>query len=278
MQLREAAIAVRNFVVGGNLAAVPLWRNPRTALSYVSECMFLRGCLNGDRGLPQHNVWKALGRATAVNVTIDCNAAADWFGGNASFASDLVSLCMLCQILNPRVIFEIGTYHGSGTLHLASNSPEAKVFTLDLPAGGASTLHTTTVDLEHIREHRATRQMFFDDRPEETRITRLNGDSATFDFTPWRHRVDLFFIDGAHSYEYVRNDTMKAFDCCHPGSVIAWHDYGRFGVNGVSRWLDHLAAQGNEIHRVTGGSLAYMRVLNVENDRISGKPSMEMAL
>jgi hypothetical protein len=45
-----------------------------------------------------------------------------------------------------------------------------------------------------------------------------------------------------------------------PGSIIVWHDYGRFGINGVSRWLHEFAAQGRELYRVPGGSLAYMRV------------------
>jgi hypothetical protein len=86
------------------------------------------------------------------------------------------------------------------------------------------------------------------------------ADSAKFDYSPFNRRVDLFFIDGAHSYPYVRDDTLKALECCRPGSVIAWHDYGRHGVNGVSRWL-HEFSRGRKIYCIPGGgSLAYMRV------------------
>jgi hypothetical protein len=93
----------------------------------------------------------------------------------------------------------------------------------------------------------------------ESKITRLYGDSATFDFAPYHGTIDLFFIDGAHSYEYVRSDTINALACCHPGSIIAWHDFGRVGVNGVSRWLRRLSRR-YQIYSVPGGSLAFMVV------------------
>jgi hypothetical protein len=71
--------------------------------------------------------------------------------------------------------------------------------------------------------------------------------------------VDLFFIDGAHSYEYVRQDTLNALKCCRKGGVIAWHDFGRSGVNGVSRWICELA-QEHKVYSVPGSSLAFMVV------------------
>ena len=37
-------------------------------------------------------------------------------------------------------------------------------------------------------------------------------------------QVDLFFIDGAHSYQYVRQDTLNAFQTCHQGNMIVWRD------------------------------------------------------
>jgi predicted O-methyltransferase YrrM len=169
-----------------------------------------------------------------------------------SFTVDLLALCMICRAIKPRMIFEIGTFHGAGTMHLAANAPEAQVLTLDLPPESATSLNTTTVDRLHISARTRADWLCGAER-----INRLYGDSATFDFLPWRARIDLFFIDGAHSYEYVRNDTLKALDCCRPGAVIAWHDYGRVGVNGVSRWLHEFASGSREVFRVPGGSLAY---------------------
>jgi hypothetical protein len=36
--------------------------------------------------------------------------------------------------------------------------------------------------------------------------------------------MDLIFVDGAHSYEYVKNDTVKGLEMLRPGGIIAWHD------------------------------------------------------
>jgi len=169
-------------------------------------------------------------------------------------------MCILCQILKPQVIFEIGTLNGAGALHWAGNAPGAEVYTLDLPAGTRPSLALTEADRQHVGVHGAAIGMAFDGKPEAQRIHCLYGDSATFDYTPFHARVDLFFIDGAHSYEYVRNDTSRALACCKPGGIIAWHDYGRSGFNGVSKWLHELVRGGREIYRIPGGSLAYARV------------------
>jgi len=38
-----------------------------------------------------------------------------------------------------------------------------------------------------------------------------------------------------------------------------WHDYGRMGVNGVSKWL-HELSKSKKIYSVPGSSLAWMIV------------------
>jgi len=259
MKLREIGIVLRNMILGANIESLGALDNPRMAAYYVSECRFLYRCIFPDHGLPQKPVWETLG-ADQTSVVLYGQAAKEWFRPVASFTADLVSMCMLCQVLKPRVIFEIGTFHGSGALHWAGNAVDAEVYTLDLPESASPSLSVTEVDRAHIREHAETRQMEFGGRPEARRIHCLYGDSANFDFSPFASRVDLFFIDGAHSYEYVRNDTLRAFSCCKPGSVVAWHDYGRVGFNGVSKWLDELSREGKEIYRIPGGSLAYTKI------------------
>jgi hypothetical protein len=97
-----------------------------------------------------------------------------------------------------------------------------------------------------------------------SKIQPLFGDSASFDYSPFIDRIDLFFIDGAHSYEYVRSDTLNALKCCRPGGVIAWHDFGRAGVNGVSRWLVEFSKQ-YPVFAVPGGSLAFCVLTSKEN-------------
>jgi len=261
--LLAVCVAIRNVVVGGNLASTGLIGSPQKLVAYVSESLFLYRLMAQKSDLPQVQVWKGLGlpaEAARIEVMLCAEAAEEWFRNVPSYGMDLVSLCTLCRLLRPRVIFEIGTLRGSGALHLAANSPGAEVYTLDLGPSDRPSLSTTVVDDSHVRYHSEVRKYYFSGRPEEQRIHCLFGDSAKFDFSPWEQRVDLFFIDGAHSYNYVHNDTLKALKCCRPGSVLAWHDYGRAGLNGVSKWLHEFRGQGRQIYRTPGGSLAYARL------------------
>jgi hypothetical protein len=52
----------------------------------------------------------------------------------------------------------------------------------------------------------------------------LYGDSALFDFAPYRKRIDLFFVDGAHTADYVLSDTRRAFESVTPDGWVVWHD------------------------------------------------------
>jgi predicted O-methyltransferase YrrM len=259
MKIREVGIVLANAILGGNLESLSSISNPRAVAYYHSECRFLYRCLFPKKEFIQKPVWK-LFEADQVPVVIYSDAAEEWLRPVGSFTVDLVSMCMLCQILKPKVVLEIGTLRGSGALHWAGNSPEANVYTLDLPSGGAPALALTEMDRHYVRSHFDIKKMSFDGRPEADRIHCLYGDSAKFDFSFLFGRVDLIFIDGAHSYEYVRSDTLRTVECAKPGSVIAWHDYGRVGFNGVSKWLHEYSKQGMKIYRVPGGSLAYARI------------------
>jgi predicted O-methyltransferase YrrM len=252
--LRTAWIACRNIGIGANLQSLRLLAQPRRMVTYASESLFLYRAMHG-RGLPEQSVTTLAG-GTPLNITL-CEALRDWNANGSSYALDLVNLAMLCRVVNPKTIFEIGTASGQSAHVLALNSPAAQVFTLDVHAAIKPTLKTTMMDDHHRMERKA---FCFDNSPEASRITPLLGDSAVFDYRPYHGTVDLFFIDGAHSYEYVKSDTERALQCCHSQSVIAWHDFGRAGVNGVSRYLLEMRRAGHPIYATPFGSLAYMIV------------------
>ena len=121
-------------------------------------------------------------------------------------------------------------------------------------------LKTSVLDNAYVKLHSKSQGYRFEGTDAASKITCLSGDSATFDFSPFRNGVDLFFIDGSHSYEYVRSDTFSALKCCHPGSVIVWHDFGRFRVDGVTRWLLEFSKKGHNIYAIPDTSLALMIV------------------
>lgn len=268
-KLEAIVVALRNLILGSNLVSLAgLWRKPKCMLGYVNENLFLYRTYTANRSLPQKNIFEVLPAKNVEAIYLGNLAQRQsphtetWFHAVASYSVDIINLCLLCQILKPQVIFEIGTLRGYTALHFALNtSPQARIYTLDLPPDKPvmPKLKTTVVDDWHIQTHATNRKYLFDGTSVEYKITCLFGDSATFDYTPFEKQVDLFFIDGAHSYEYVRSDTLHALACCHAGSVIAWHDFGRLGVNGVSRWLVELART-HQIYAVPGGSLAFMVV------------------
>jgi predicted O-methyltransferase YrrM len=264
--LREKAgigwVVARNLLLGTNARALAADPRPRPLAFHVTELLFLQQALLRRRGLVERAVTEVVGRARA-EVVLAPEAATAWFDQSPSYAVDLVSLCLLCRAADPapQRIFEIGTSVGTTALHFALNTPPAaRIYTLDLPADGtaAPALRLTAMDEAHIRGRRSIGRYHFEGRPEAAKIECLSGDSATFDYSPYEGTIDLFFVDGAHSYEYVRADTEAALRCVRPGGIVAWHDFGRQGLNGVSRRLHELRREhGREIFVVPGGSLAY---------------------
>jgi len=148
-------------------------------------------------------------------------------------------LCALAALLEPRTIFEFGTYHGDTTWLLARNVPGARISTLDF--GGLEGLHSAQLEVtdadEYFREW--GRGARFRGTPESERITQLVGDSATFDFSPYRGSIDLVYIDASHSYSYVRSDTEAALAMLSPTGAIVWDDYTHYA--GIFAYLNELA-------------------------------------
>jgi predicted O-methyltransferase YrrM len=148
-------------------------------------------------------------------------------------------LCALAQLLACRSIFEIGTFRGDTSWLLAHNLPHARVFTLDLP--GPESAQRARLEITDVDEyfHTWERGARFRDTPEGQRISPLVGDSATFDFSPYRGAMDLVYIDASHSYSYVRADTEAALAMLSPTGTIVWDDYTYYP--GIYAYLNELA-------------------------------------
>lgn len=137
---------------------------------------------------------------------------------------EAAALTALIHKINAKRIFEFGTYKGVSTTQLALNLPhDGMVFTLDLPEDHpAYSLAIPKVAEQQIAAEKGKGILIPHDLGEK--VTFLRADSAKFDTTPYRESIDLIFVDGAHSYEYVKNDTVKGLEMLRSGGIIVWHD------------------------------------------------------
>ena len=178
--------------------------------------------------------------------------------GNVSVL-ELVVLAAAASRTRARAIFEIGTFDGRTAVNLAANAAQdVTVYTLDLPQnGGGTTLEADVEDVKYMQPTLSGARI----RKSEfaSRVHRLFGDSATFDFSPYSGRMDVCFVDGAHSYEYVLNDSRRALAMSHPGTIILWHDYAMWP--GVTQALNELREEGGAfagIRWIEGTTLAML--------------------
>jgi predicted O-methyltransferase YrrM len=177
---------------------------------------------------------------------------------------ELTVINNLVKGYNPQTLFEIGTFNGRTTLNMAANvSEETKIYTLDLPPDKQEVTEwpISAGDKENIERARTRVGSSFLGTKFADRITQLYGDSANFDFTPFSNSIDFIFIDGAHSYDYVLNDSEKSINLLRNGKgIILWHDHGG-GLEGVTKALNELYATRPEyknLKHIKGTSLAIL--------------------
>jgi predicted O-methyltransferase YrrM len=162
-----------------------------------------------------------------------------FLGGEGNQTVDgIVFIASLARALGVRTAFEIGTFKGVTTWAIARNvDAQAVVHTLDLPYDQAASLELS--ELDQANRRRAPDRLF-EMVPVEAPIEQHWGDSADFDFSPFRDRCDLVYVDGAHTRAYVENDTRRALEILSPRGAVVWDDYWRQepGVRDVLESLD----------------------------------------
>jgi predicted O-methyltransferase YrrM len=188
---------------------------------------------------------------------------AEEVNGNTSLTEQIV-LIRLAETLQPKTLFEFGTFDGRTALNLIAHSPpDAHLYTLDLPAGkiDATELPLETTDRPYIDKPQSGARFLGSEYA--PRITQLYGDSASFDFSPYFGAIDMVFIDASHAYEYVKSDTLNAIKLLRPtGGLIVWHDYTLMW-RGVIRALDEFYRSDRRfpgLRRVEGTTLVILRV------------------
>lgn len=166
---------------------------------------------------------------------------------------EAVSLGVLLQKVKARRVFEFGTNRGISTTQLALNvGQNGFVFTLDLPRQNRHTKFDIKLDGDLEVAHQIEKADLIPTHC-RARVVFLEQDSATFDESPYAGTMDVVFVDGAHIYEYVRNDSEKGWRMLRPGGVIVWHDF-RPQTPDVMRYL---LESDFKASRIEGTTLAF---------------------
>jgi len=172
---------------------------------------------------------------------------------------ELYCICALAKAYNPHNILEIGTFDGQTAYHLALNTgTQCKIHTIDLPHEelGKTKYDIASGDSELIVKKGFESGMRFKNSPFTDRIIQYFADSAKFDYSTLQNKIDIAFIDGAHSYFYVKSDTENILKILKPGGIILWHDYG--SVLDVAEYLNELSKD-LELFRIKDTSLVMFK-------------------
>ncbi len=166
---------------------------------------------------------------------------------------ECAALAALTRLIVATRVFEFGTYKGVSTTQLALNVDKGgMVFTLDLPEDHPA--YSLPIPKPEERQIAAEAgKGILIPRDLLDRVTFLRSDSATFDESPYIANIDLVFVDGAHSYEYVKNDTEKGWKMLRPGGILAWHDC----VPSHRDVVKYIKQSGYNVKLVKGTALAY---------------------
>ena len=162
---------------------------------------------------------------------------------------EIATIAKITAALEPKIIFEFGTFEGGTTSHLAINSSDkSKIITLDLGSDDTKKIWDTTLDV-----YPSEVGFRFKNAPFEKKITQLLGDSQIFDFSIYHKKVDLVFVDACHHYEHVKKDSENAFKMLRRGGIILWHDYASY-ASGVKKALHEIAKE-RHLQQIMGTSL-----------------------
>lgn len=182
-------------------------------------------------------------------VPIELDGGDDFVDGSLPWVDLTALLAIVCD-RKPRSLLEIGTFCGCTTRILAQAMPESVIHTVDLPESFDPGEDTATIpkDDYHLIESRMVGKAFRND-PSIRNVVQHYGDTLTWDFTQATDAT-LYFIDGSHTYEYVRSDTEKCLAACRGRqATLLWHDCD-VAHPGVATHLADMVQAGYPVKRI----------------------------
>lgn len=158
---------------------------------------------------------------------------------------DTESLGTVMRNAKPKVALEIGTSSGMSTVLMSVNSPESRIYTVNIPpeeivSGEGGKLTTIALEREKIGIAYKERKL--------TNITQIFANTAKWE--PDIGTIDVAFIDGCHDSDFVYYDSRKVLKHMKSGGFILWHDFNpdlvkKYGwINSVCLGVERLCRDG----------------------------------
>lgn len=166
-------------------------------------------------------------------------------------------MAIICNLLKPKVVIDVRKFRGETTDLMAHNLVYADIYTLDLPPDFTNHTYRPAPDNLELLKLRKPDSYIQPCYVTNSRIHQIYGDSAEFAFEKLNQTFDLAFIDGAHSYDYVKNDTEKLLPLMKPGGWIIWDDYC-FSFPEVIQYVNTFRQKG--AFHIYGTRLAVLKV------------------
>ena len=148
---------------------------------------------------------------------IKCKELTFMTGG--SQVLDYAFLKALVEKYNIKNYLEIGTYIGE-SINILTDICE-KLYSVTAPLESIYSMRTfcKELNLPNYSERLTT----------NSKIMHYFTDSKIFDFSQIEEEIDLYFIDGDHSYNGVYCDTKNIFNTKKEDAIVVWHDFRGVG-------------------------------------------------
>lgn len=180
----------------------------------------------------QQNILNGYGISSLPSVSVEdffvflkdnnCNLTITTdFSTGISPVNDYYLLCRTARAIGVKKYFEIGTWLGLSAKNIADTlGDDIIIYSLDIP-----------FNHPEIAIYNIPVEIFGHYCKSYKNISLLKSDSKYFDFSPYKKTLDLVFVDGNHSPDYVESDSVNALSLLkNDDSIIAWHDYMILGV------------------------------------------------
>lgn len=136
------------------------------------------------------------------------------FVNGGSGVLDYMFIKQVAEVLHCKEYLEIGTYIGESINILTDCCEKLYSITAPLDSEFSMSAFCKAYGLPDYSGRLA----------KDPKIISYYADSKAFDFSQLSKEIDLFFVDGDHSYDGVYSDTKNIFSIKKDDAVVIWHD------------------------------------------------------